>query len=309
MSVVVCTHNRAGYLGAVLDALSAQTDPPAGFEVILVDNASTDDTSSVAAEHPIARGEDPAFRYVFEPTLGLSAARNRGVNEAAGEIVAFLDDDAIPAPRWAAAILHAFDESTAGAVGGRVNLRYEAVRPEWLTPELELYLTRVDWDDPPGPLDLTRRWVAGANIAFRRSLLCTHQFDPDLGRTGESLLSGEEIELCRRLGAEGWSTVWAPDAVAEHLVPARRATLTYLRERAFAGGKSAALANRRLGEDGSALRTLANGLAVAIRAGVKALAGGSESAKAEGAVATAAGLGMAREALGWLFDGEHGGSR
>ena len=115
-----------------------------------------------------------------------------------------------------------------GAAGGLVELAYEAGRPEWLTDSLELYLTRVDLGPEQRPIDVATEWVAGANIAFRRSLLAVHPFDTALGRKGASLILGEETQLCRRIAQDGWMTMWVPGARVLHYIPSSRTTLSYL---------------------------------------------------------------------------------
>ena len=94
ISAIVCTCNNAGSLEATLLSLAKQELPSTiGHEVLIVDNNSTDSTVSVARK--FTEQPNSIFRYIFEPTQGLSFARNRGAKEARGEIVAFLDDDAI----------------------------------------------------------------------------------------------------------------------------------------------------------------------------------------------------------------------
>jgi glycosyltransferase involved in cell wall biosynthesis len=94
LAVVIATHNRASYLEKALDALSAQTLPSHTFEVIVVDNASTDATREVVSGRIRASRN---LRYLPEPRLGASVARNAGWQATSAPYIAFLDDDAIPA--------------------------------------------------------------------------------------------------------------------------------------------------------------------------------------------------------------------
>jgi glycosyltransferase involved in cell wall biosynthesis len=118
LTILVCTHNRAELLSGVLESLGNQSLGRERFEVIVVDNASTDDTPAVA-DRCAKQGKLQA-RYVREPELGLDAARNRGIREARGEIVAFLDDDARARYDWAEAVLDGFSRHDAPIVGGRI---------------------------------------------------------------------------------------------------------------------------------------------------------------------------------------------
>ena len=143
ISVVICTHNRAGYLSRALDGLARQSLPADRFEVIVVDNASHDETPAVVRER---RYGELAPRYLHESRLGLSHARTRGWREAAAPFVAFLDDDAVPEPDW---LLNAVDELQKqdpglGLLGGRVSPIWEAPRPNWLSARLVPYLSMVD---------------------------------------------------------------------------------------------------------------------------------------------------------------------
>src|ERR1700686_4893935 len=109
IAVVIATHNRDQYLMKALDGLSSQTLPAAEYEVIVIDNASTDATR----ERVLARAKVATnIQYIYEPTLGASAARNTGWRAARSPYVAFLDDDAIPDRDWLERIIRAFEEVT-----------------------------------------------------------------------------------------------------------------------------------------------------------------------------------------------------
>lgn len=95
ISAIICTHNRDNYLGAAIDSLLTQ-DFASGFEVIVVDNGSSDRTRSVVEQ----RANHPHLKYVYEPVIGLSVARNTGAQVASSEILAYLDDDAVASRGW-----------------------------------------------------------------------------------------------------------------------------------------------------------------------------------------------------------------
>lgn len=292
LSVVVCTHDRAANLAKVLDALVVQDLSPDRFEVVVVDNASTDRTSTLCQEHVIVQSSISRFEYVYESRLGLSVARNTGVSVSHGAVVAFLDDDAIPDPQWASSLMAVFDDAAVGAAGGTVDLAYEGERPEWLTGDLELYLTRVDHGRNPRVLDLSCEWVAGANIAFRREILANHPFDVSLGRKGTSLRSGEETELCIRIAEQGWNTWWVPAARVVHQIPESRVTKKYLRRRALAGGYSAVLSRCRNLTGGGSAGDLVQGLKTVVVGCARSMSFWQGSGyRAEGSVLANAGMG------------------
>lgn len=247
ISATICTHNRAEYLGKALKSLSVQTLPAEDFEVLVVDNASTDDTAAlVESVRPIL----PSLRYVFEGSLGLSRARNAAIREARGDYIAFLDDDAVAVSEWLEAILTAFDtvKPTPVCVGGRIEPIWEGARPSWLADTLLGYLTIVNWSEKAMTLDPSCQYVAGANMAFSTAAL-RHLggFSPSLGRVGDKLLSGEELHVQRLLAADGHQLHYEPRASVGHHVPASRLTKEWFLHRAYAEGLSAAVMQTVMG--------------------------------------------------------------
>jgi len=167
LTVLVCTHNRADLLRGALESLERQSLARGLFEVLVVDNASTDSTSTVVAECAARAKID--IRSVREAELGLDAARNRGLREAAGQIVAFLDDDARARHDWAAEILKGFERHDAPIQGGRVDLLWESPRPVWFSDVLLRYLIHCDYG-PEVVAVTSPPWLYGTNVAFRKSL-------------------------------------------------------------------------------------------------------------------------------------------
>jgi glycosyltransferase involved in cell wall biosynthesis len=191
ISAVICTYNRAAYLRKALRSLIEQTLDSSQYEILVIDNASTDDTRNVVESE---RSVQPQVRYVHEPTVGVSRARNAGWRAARAEYVVYLDDDAIAEPPWLERML-GFLESKAprlGAVGGRIEPIWERPRPDWLSDDMARALTVVDWSERPIVLE-SHQWIVAANIGFpRRILEEIGGFQVDLGRQGSRLLSNEE---------------------------------------------------------------------------------------------------------------------
>lgn len=241
ISVVICTRNRSDHLRRALAGVAEQTLSRDAFETIVVDNASTDDTKSVAD----AFAQPANTRYLFEPVVGLCHARNAGWRAARGAYVAYLDDDAIPEPRWLAETLDAFEtvRPQPGCVGGRVSPLYEAPRPGWLSDEASRALTIVDWPNGPHAIaDLRQEWLVGANIAFRRLLLDTlGGFPTTLGRIGKRLLSGEDVYLQRLVMEAGHSCYYQPAASVRHFVPVARMDRRWFAQRYYWQGVSDAV--------------------------------------------------------------------
>jgi glucosyl-dolichyl phosphate glucuronosyltransferase len=232
ISAIICTHNRSAYLKSAIQSLAEQTLPKDRYEVIVVDNASTDDTKAVVESFAHLRN----LRYIHEPVLGLSQARNTGWHDARGEYIAFLDDDAIACPEWLERIVGAFDtvKPTPGSVGGRVIPVWEAERPAWLPKDMEPALTIVDWAEKPIFLTESQQFLAGANVAYPRAILETVKgFSVNLGRKGTSLLSGEEYLIQRYLIRSGLGVYYDPLICVEHHIPAQRLTTRWLCRRYF----------------------------------------------------------------------------
>jgi GT2 family glycosyltransferase len=264
-SVVVCTQNRSRLLAEACAAALAVDYPAERWELLIVDNRSTDDTLEVARE--VASAHPGWVRVIEEPELGLSAARNRGIAEARGEVIAFLDDDAFPAAGWLRALADAVAEPGVLAAGGPVEPEFEGALPDWFRGRFLPYLTV--WDLGPEPLNLTyNEYPRGANLAFRREAFeRVGGFSAHLGRRGDSLRSCEETELCLRLERAGGAIRYAPAARVRHRVAAGRITERWMIRRYGAQGRSEAIIHWRHGGP--------RGLALGLRAALARAAAGT----------------------------------
>lgn len=240
-SVAICTHNRAGDLREALLSLLQQRYDEA-FEVIVVDNNSTDDTLRTVLEfQKIALFP---VHYIFEERLGLSVARNRAIREANGEYVLFLDDDAIASPCWIRELAAVFDgDARIGCVGGRIDPVWEGGAPAWLAPENRTLYTILDYAD--GVVEMARPALPfGANMALRRSALDMDAlFREDLGRVGSNLLSSEETELIDRI-RERYAVYYTSRAPVQHKIPRSRISRKWLLRRIYWQGVSRAVSSR-----------------------------------------------------------------
>lgn len=269
VSAVICTHNRSAYLKKAIRSLIDQTLTRDGYEIIVVDNASTDDTKALFDSF----GGITNARYIHEPVLGLSQARNTGWRSAAGRYVAYLDDDAMAAPDWLERIVRSFEtvQPGPGCLGGKVAPIWETPRPAWLPRDLESSLTIVDWGDSPGFIDPDRQFLAGTNLAYPRSALAgIGGFSTALGRKGSRLLSNDEVLVSRALHRQGLRTYYDPLVCVTHHVPAERLTRGWFYDRCFWQGISSEVlqsiednrhrgrAHRLLGAMSAFLRLLAS---------------------------------------------------
>lgn len=150
ISAIICTHNRAAYLGAAIDSLLAQTAqgrPLERYEILVVDNASTDATRQIVE----SRQGFPQLRYLYEPVLGLSVARNRGAVEAQAPVLAYLDDDAVASVGWLEELIGAFQDQQVAIAGGKVTLLWppQTQPPHWISPALQETLGAYDLGEQP----------------------------------------------------------------------------------------------------------------------------------------------------------------
>ncbi|MCU0549667.1 MAG: glycosyltransferase family 2 protein [Leptolyngbya sp. Prado105] len=220
ISAIICTHNRDRYLGLAIDSLLAQDFE--NFEIIVVDNASTDSTRQVVE----ARLEDQRLRYIHEPKIGLSVARNTGASIAYGEILAYLDDDAIASPHWLTTLYNAYRSNTKLAIaGGKVTLIWTdgLSAPEWLSDGLAGNLGAYDLGDAIVKIEQPGLTPRGLNYSIRKKFFDQiGGFDPNLGRVGKNLLSNEELHTTNLALQTGWEVAYIPNAhVAHHVAPER----------------------------------------------------------------------------------------
>jgi glycosyltransferase involved in cell wall biosynthesis len=214
ISVVVSTYNRADRLAAALDALLAQ-DTTIPYEVIAVDNNSTDSTAAVLAR--IATESRGRVRSVFEPRQGLSYGRNTGIVLARGRIVAFSDDDVRVARNWIAEMRRAFDDHPdADYIGGRVLPNWIEPPPRWLTAAHWSPLALQDYGDAVLVSSRERAvCLVGANLAFRRRVFDrVGLFTPSLGRIKDGIGSTEDHEMQLRVWRAGMRGLYVPSLVA-----------------------------------------------------------------------------------------------
>ena len=235
ISVVVTTFNRCAILPAAIESLLAQNTPELKYELIVVDNNSTDHTRQVV-ESFIARGHGNV-RYVFEPKQGPSHGRNAGIANAKGEIIAFTDDDVRPEKDWLRNIKQAFDSYTeVECVGGKILPRWSSEPPRWLTVDHWSPLAIADHGNRTivSPAKTPICWST-SNLSFRSSV-----FDR-IGGFSPDFMRCQDRELMWRFLRAGGQVIYAPDVAVTTEVPSERLTKTYHRAWHKTAGKYHAL--------------------------------------------------------------------
>ncbi len=238
IAVIICTYNRADCIVDALNSLVRQTFSHNLFEVLLVNNNSTDNTAALC-EHFSAGLSGFNYRYMLETKQGLSHARNRGIAEAKGSVIVFMDDDAVAEPDYLEKLFAFFSTTPdAAACGGRIYPRFESRRPRWMSHFLLSLTSSIDLGDRT-KLFKRRQFPIGANMAVRKNRFDTYGvFNPDLGRKGNSMDGAEEKDLFYRMIARGEKIYYVPDAIVHHYVPDRRLTFDFFRRQAIGIGKS-----------------------------------------------------------------------
>jgi GT2 family glycosyltransferase len=229
-SIIIPTHNRAKILLFCLEALSMLDTVPETFEIIVVDNNSTDNTRDVCLNFA---GSNPQLnlRYVFEKRQGVSHARNRGVAEAFSELICFLDDDSPPTQEWLKFLLKPFNDPKVGCVGGPSIPDFQGQQvPFWLQGDLQGLLSgyRLPYTKPT-PISRWDQFPLSCNMAIRRSIFSDLGcFRTDLDRSGGQVLAAGDTEMADRIYRAGWKVIYVPYAPVRHLVPPERLTKEHI---------------------------------------------------------------------------------
>jgi glycosyltransferase involved in cell wall biosynthesis len=235
-TIAVCTYNRGPDLRRCVAALCRQRLDPALFEVLVVDNNSTDDTAEVAAHF---MGGPVRVRYVFERRQGLSRARNTAWEQAFGQVIGYIDDDAVAERDW---LQHAYRCMTAVkptpmAMGGPIVNVYTGGRPSWLKTYTQVW----SLGDADRPVDRDVSFFGGNMFFLRQALESIGGFSESLGMNGDVLSLGEENDLMRRLWLHygpGMTAYYCSRLAVHHFVGPERSTISYQLKRSFSGGQA-----------------------------------------------------------------------
>ncbi len=229
ISAIVCTYNRHELLAGLLRSLQAQTLDSALYEIIVIDN-STDITAQTDFWRDTPGQSN--LRLIKEPVPGLSRARNIGMRASQAPILAYIDDDAIAVPEWLEILVETFHRDSAiGIAGGPVEPIWPSSAPPWLHEWLRGFLTILDLGSTPRQLQ-EGEWLAGTNIAFRKSTLeRAGGFNETLGRIKGTLLSNEELAISTVVHDQGFMSYYAPAARVFHRVHADRISQAWMRRR------------------------------------------------------------------------------
>jgi glucosyl-dolichyl phosphate glucuronosyltransferase len=231
VSLIICTHNRSGLLSRALASVVAQQVPSSiDWEVIVVDNACTDNTADVVGGYT---SKSPNVRHVTEAIAGLSYARNRGIKEAVGELLCFVDDDVILPCDYIGNAVCAWRKGLWDVGGGRVIGDYQAQPPAWIQKLPASLLSGPFGQYDRGEEDFTlakhdTKFPIGANMLIPRGAIeAVGMFDTTLGRKGNSLRSGEDTQFYYSCLNAGLRIGYCAKCCLKHFVPRKRMTRCY----------------------------------------------------------------------------------
>jgi glucosyl-dolichyl phosphate glucuronosyltransferase len=247
VSVIICTYNREQYLHRAMKAVAEQDADFALYELVVVNNCSTDATSVICTSF---RREFPELNYtcVEEMEPGLSHARNRGIRESKGDILVFLDDDAFAEPAYVKNLIAFYDlHPPVMSTGGKTIPLFEDERPSWMSHFLLPLVAAMDLGDQARLFP--KGWYPiGANMSLRKAAIdLVGNFDVLLGRKGKNLQGGEEKDIFNRLRNKGLEPWYLPDTIVHHIIPASRMKTDYIRRQARGIGYSERIRTRSTG--------------------------------------------------------------
>ncbi len=220
LTAIICTYNRAKYIGPLLESIAANDLAKSAYEIVLVDNNSTDNTREICEAFAKAH-KDVQFRYVLEPEQGLSAARNKGIKEAKGDVIVYIDDDALVDTDYLRTYAEWFEaHPETMACGGPIEPLYETKEPSWMTPYTKALLTAwMNYGDkvreyPQG------RYPGGGNAAYRKEVFDkVGLFNTALGRKGGNLMGSEEKDIFDKMHSLGMQVLYLPTPILHHIIP------------------------------------------------------------------------------------------
>jgi glycosyltransferase involved in cell wall biosynthesis len=249
LTAIICTYNRAKYIGPLLESIAANDLAKEEYEILLVDNNCTDNTREVC-ETFAETHKDVTFRYVVESEQGLSAARNKGIHEAKGDVIVYIDDDALVDSwylRTVAEYMSAHKEID--AIGGPIIPLYEETEePKWMTRYTkELLCGYLNFGEAIRPFP-GERYPGGGNAAYRSEVFSqVGLFNTALGRKGNSLMGAEEKDIFDKMKECGMRFMYLPKMILHHIIPQKKLESDYFNRLTYQIGISERQRTKALG--------------------------------------------------------------
>ncbi|MDR0206453.1 MAG: glycosyltransferase [Bacteroidales bacterium] len=246
LSIIICTYNREKYIYNLLQSLALNSFPTELYEIILINNNCTDKTEEECTQF---KQDYPQvnFRYFIEQEQGLSQARNRGIKEAEGDILIYVDDDALVNKEYLSTYYELFkSDKQVFAAGGPIIPHYETKPPKWLSYFTKELLTGYLYQGNKIE-KFKRRYPGGGNAAYKKEVFDkTGLFNVGLGRKGNNLVGAEEKDIFVRMTALGMAFYYVPNAILYHIIPETKLTDEYFNRLTFSIGCSERIRTLRI---------------------------------------------------------------
>ena len=228
INVCICTFKRPQLLCGLLTRLeNQQTDNLFTYSVVVADNDSARSAEPVVTA--FSSSSDLSVTYCVEPEQNIALVRNKALQYANGDLIAFIDDDEFPDDRWLCNLLQALESYAADGVLGPVKPYFESEPPQWVKKG-----GFFERPDPPTGHKVAWPEARSGNVLFRKSILS----DLDVPFRAQFASAGEDVDFFRRLMEKGRSFVWCSEAVAYEVVPSSRCNRSYLLRRALLRGSN-----------------------------------------------------------------------
>ena len=249
LSVIICTYNRDKYIYNVLKSLAENTLPRDRYEIVLVDNNCTDNTRG-ECDRFVKDFPDVVFRYFVETNQGLSHARNRGIKESAGDILVYVDDDALVNKEYLRTYADFFEQNPEiEAAGGPIIPQYETEEPAWMSHFTKALITGYKYLGDKEKEFPKNDYPGGGNAAYRA---CVFEkiglFNVELGRKGDSLVGAEEKDIFDKMTQLGMRFFYLPNAILYHLIPEKKLSKDYFDRLTYSIGISERMRTLKIGK-------------------------------------------------------------
>ena len=245
-SVVICTYNRAKYLSQTIESVLKQTYPLSDFEIIVIDNNSTDNTQEILSDFKTNFN----LRYYKEINQGISYARNLGVSQAQGKYIVFIDDDETINPDFLGNLYQFIQQyPQAELISEPVVPVFETEKPKWFSPYTATLITGEYNKGKAIKIVGKKDYPGTGHATFKKELFLKYGgFNTNLGRCADSLMGAEDKDFFLRLMNNGIDCYYVPTAVIYHHIPAKKLTEEHFSKLTLSIGKSERIRTKNISQ-------------------------------------------------------------
>jgi len=261
LSVIICTYNRDKYIYNVLKSLADNDFSVKEYEIVLVNNNSTDNTESECNRFHV-KFPNVNFRYFIEKDQGLSHARNRGIKESIGNVLVYVDDDALVNEAYLQTYDCFFKQNPSiSAAGGAIIPKYETQAPTWMSHYTKNLITGYLYKGDKIVEFTQGKYPGGGNAAYRKEVFDQiGYFNVDLGRKGNSLVGAEEKDIFDKMTKLGMRFFYLPNAILYHIIPESKLTRDYFTRLTYSIGRSEYLRTNAISKSKYFKRLISEGI-------------------------------------------------